>query len=71
MLQQTQVKTVIPYFNKWMKNYPSLNTLKQANYDDMLKIWEGLGYYSRCQNIYKATQIIDKSFLRLFLFLSF
>ncbi len=62
MLQQTQVKTVIPYFNKWMKNYPSLNTLKQANYDDMLKIWEGLGYYSRCQNIYKATQIIDKSF---------
>ena len=62
MLQQTQVKTVIPYFNKWMQKYPNLNALKNANYNDMLKMWEGLGYYSRCKNIYRAAQIIDKSF---------
>ena len=62
MLQQTQVKTVIPYFNKWMQKYPNLNALKNASYDDMLKMWEGLGYYSRCKNIYSAAQIIDKSF---------
>jgi A/G-specific adenine glycosylase len=62
MLQQTQVKTVVPYFNKWMQKYPNLKALKNANYDDVLKMWEGLGYYSRCKNIYSAAQIIDKSF---------
>ena len=54
MLQQTQVKTVVPYFNKWMKRYPTLKTLKNAKYEDILKMWEGLGYYSRCKNIYKT-----------------
>jgi A/G-specific adenine glycosylase len=62
MLQQTQVKTVIPYFNKWMQKYPNIKALKNANYDDVLKTWEGLGYYSRCKNIYNAAQIITKSF---------
>ena len=62
MLQQTQVKTVIPYFNKWMEKYPNLESLKNAKYDDIIKIWEGLGYYSRCKNIYSAVQKITTSF---------
>lgn len=62
MLQQTQVKTVVPYFNKWMKRYPTLKTLKNAKYEDILKMWEGLGYYSRCKNIYKTSQVINSSF---------
>ena len=62
MLQQTQVKTVVPYFNKWMKRYPTLKTLKNAKYEDILKMWEGLGYYSRCKNIYKTSQLINSSF---------
>ena len=62
MLQQTQVKTVIPYFNKWMKKYPNLKALKNSKYDDILKTWEGLGYYSRCKNIYNAAHKITKPF---------
>ena len=62
MLQQTQVKTVVPYFNKWMKRYPTLKTLKNAKYEDILKMWEGLGYYSRCKNIYKTSQLINSTF---------
>ncbi len=62
MLQQTQVKTVVPYFNRWMKRYPTLKTLKNAKYEDILKMWEGLGYYSRCKNIYKTSQLINSSF---------
>ena len=62
MLQQTQVKTVIPYFKKWMKKYPTLKSLRHAEYDKVLKMWEGLGYYSRCKNMHKASQLIESSF---------
>ena len=62
MLQQTQVKTVIPYFKKWMKKYPTLKSLRNAKYDKVLKMWEGLGYYSRCKNMHKASQLIESSF---------
>ena len=55
MLQQTQVKTVIPYYNKWVKKYPTLESVAKSNIDDLLKIWEGLGYYSRCRNFHKAS----------------
>ena len=41
MLQQTQVKTVIPYYNKWIKKYPTLESVAKSNIDDLLKIWEG------------------------------
>ena len=44
MLQQTQVKTVIPYYNKWIKKYPTLESVAKSNIDDLLKMWEGLGY---------------------------
>ena len=62
MLQQTQVKTVIPYYNKWIKKYPTLESVAKSNIDDLLKIWEGLGYYSRCRNFHKASIIIFKDY---------
>ena len=62
MLQQTQVKTVIPYYNKWIKKYPTLESVAKSNIDDLLKIWEGLGYYSRCRNFHKASIRIFKDY---------
>ncbi len=62
MLQQTQVKTVIPYWNRWMRRLPDLQSLARANPQAVLKLWEGLGYYSRARNAQKAAQIIVKDF---------
>lgn len=58
MLQQTQVATVIPYFEKWLKKFPTVQDLAKAPLDDILKQWEGLGYYRRARNLYKAAQIV-------------
>ncbi len=58
MLQQTQVKTVIPYFERWMKSFPTLQKLARARESTILKHWEGLGYYSRARNLKKTAQII-------------
>ncbi len=58
MLQQTQVKTVIPYFERWMQSFPTLKKLAQAQEAMILKHWEGLGYYSRARNLKKTAQII-------------
>lgn len=58
MLQQTQVATVIPYFNRFIKRYPTISDLAAANSDDLLKQWEGLGYYSRVRNLHKTAKII-------------
>ena len=62
MLQQTQVNTVIPYFNKWIENYPTIKSVANEDSDVLLKIWEGLGYYSRCLNFYKACKIVVNKF---------
>ena len=62
MLQQTQVKTVIPYFERWMKIFPDIETLARSPIDRVLKLWEGLGYYSRARNFHKAAQIIADKF---------
>jgi A/G-specific adenine glycosylase len=59
MLQQTRVDQVIPYFNRFMKRFPSLKSLAEASQEDVLKIWEGLGYYSRARNLHKAAQLIS------------
>ena len=59
MLQQTQVITVIPFYEKWMKSFPDIQTLANADYDIVLKHWEGLGYYSRCKNIHFSAKIIN------------
>ncbi len=58
MLQQTQVSTVIPYFNTFMQHYPSIELLAQAPIDDVLHHWSGLGYYARARNLHKTAQII-------------
>ena len=58
MLQQTKVETVIPYYNNWLKNYKTIQSVAQANLDELLKIWEGMGYYSRCKNFYHAAKEI-------------
>ncbi len=58
MLQQTQVDTVIPYFNRFLDRFPTLNDLAAAPIGDVLKLWEGLGYYARARNLHKAAQVI-------------
>jgi A/G-specific adenine glycosylase len=58
MLQQTQVATVIPYYRRWLERFPTLNDLAAAPVDDVLKLWEGLGYYSRARNFHRAAQAV-------------
>ena len=58
MLQQTQVKTVIPYFNNFLKNIPNFQTLAKVNETKLLKHWQGLGYYSRARNLKKSARLI-------------
>ena len=53
MLQQTQVVTVIPYFNRFVKEIPNLKNLAKVNNKKLIKLWEGLGYYSRARNLKK------------------
>jgi A/G-specific adenine glycosylase len=60
MLQQTQVKTVIPYYERWIKALPSIERLANAPEQKILKLWEGLGYYSRAKNLKKSAEIIHK-----------
>lgn len=62
MLQQTQVNTVIPYFNRWCSRFPDVETLAKADYDVLLKLWEGLGYYRRCRNIHETAKIIVRNY---------
>ena len=56
MLQQTQVATVIPYYARFMQRFPDVQSLADAPQDDVLKLWEGLGYYSRARNLHKTAQ---------------
>ena len=58
MLQQTQVKTVIPYYQKFMRRFPDILTLANAPQDEVLHHWTGLGYYARARNLQKAAQVI-------------
>ena len=60
MLQQTQVKTVIPYFKKFTKKYKSLESLSRANETQILKLWEGLGYYRRARNLLTSAKLLVK-----------
>ena len=62
MLQQTRVKTALPFYNNWIKKFPSLKSVSLSNLDSLLKLWEGLGYYRRCNNFYEATKIIVSDF---------
>jgi A/G-specific adenine glycosylase len=58
MLQQTQVETVIPYFERFLARFPTIDALAAAPIGDVLKLWEGLGYYARARNLHKAAQVI-------------
>src|SRR3989304_10040520 len=58
MLQQTRVEAVIPYFERWMNRFPDVGTLAASSEQVVLKLWEGLGYYSRARNLYKAARIV-------------
>ena len=62
MLQQTQVATVIPYFNRFIKDVPNLKALSKVQNKKLIKLWEGLGYYSRVRNLKKTAQKIIKNF---------
>ena len=62
MLQQTQVKTVIPYFKKFVTKIPNLKTLSTSNEKQVLKLWEGLGYYRRVRNLHKTAKILLKQY---------
>ena len=58
MLQQTQVATVIPYFERFMASFPDVQSLADADIDDVLHLWSGLGYYARARNLHKTARII-------------
>ena len=62
MLQQTQVQTVIPYYLNWVQQYPTVEDLASAKIDDLLLIWQGLGYYKRVHNILSTANIIVKEY---------
>ncbi len=58
MLQQTRVETVLPYFQRFISRFPTLKNLAQASQQDVLAVWEGLGYYSRARNLHKTAQLL-------------
>jgi A/G-specific adenine glycosylase len=62
MLQQTRVETVIPYYQRWLHRFPDVHALAQADPDDVLKAWEGLGYYSRARNLQRAAQMVREQY---------
>lgn len=62
MLQQTQVTTVIPYFERFLERFPSVTDLAKAHQDEVLHLWTGLGYYARARNLHKAAQIVEQDY---------
>jgi A/G-specific adenine glycosylase len=62
MLQQTRVDTVIPYFNRFIEWFPTIEALAEANEDKVLKAWEGLGYYSRVRNLHSAVKEVNEKY---------
>ena len=62
MLQQTQVSTVIPYFDRFVNRFPTVRSLAEAEQDEVLHLWTGLGYYARARNLHKAAQIIHSDY---------
>ncbi|MCZ6700015.1 MAG: A/G-specific adenine glycosylase, partial [Planctomycetota bacterium] len=60
MLQQTQVATVVPYFRRFIKRFPTVRRLADAPLDDVLRLWAGLGYYARARNLHKCARIVAR-----------
>ena len=61
MLQQTRIETVIPYYRRFLRRFPSVRALAKAGLSDVLKSWEGLGYYARARNLHRAAKIVARS----------
>ena len=64
MLQQTQVNTVIPYFDRFISTFPTLESLASSDIEEVLHHWTGLGYYSRARNLHKTATIIQRELWR-------
>jgi A/G-specific adenine glycosylase len=62
MLQQTRVETVLPYYERWLKRFPTIASLALASQQEILSEWEGLGYYSRARNLHLAAQLVMDEF---------
>lgn len=62
MLQQTQVATVMPYYERFLRLFPTVHRLAEADLSEILRLWEGLGYYSRARNLHRAAKIISQRF---------
>lgn len=62
MLQQTQVATVLPYYERWLQRFPDFTTLAQAKESDVLHAWQGLGYYARARNLHAAAKFVRANF---------
>ena len=62
MLQQTRVETVIPYYKEWMRRFPDLDALASAHEEEVLRVWQGLGYYSRAKNLLGSAKVVRETF---------
>jgi A/G-specific adenine glycosylase len=62
MLQQTTVKTVLDYFDRWMKRFPTLQSLAESSLDDVLLLWQGLGYYTRAKKMYECARVVTSQY---------
>jgi A/G-specific adenine glycosylase len=60
MLQQTRVETVIPYYERFLERFPSVEALAAADEEDVLRLWAGLGYYARARNLHRAAGLVAK-----------
>lgn len=60
MLQQTRVDTVIPYYERWMERFPDVRSLAEASVDEVLRVWEGLGYYQRAHHLHQAASLLQE-----------
>ncbi len=58
MCQQTQVATVVPYFERWMRRFPDCRALAAASEHEVMSLWQGLGYYSRARNLHRAAKAV-------------
>ena len=61
MAQQTQINTMIPYYENWIQKYPNIKALSEADIEDVLKQWEGLGYYRRARNLYPSRRNLQRA----------
>jgi A/G-specific adenine glycosylase len=66
MLQQTQVATVIPYYNKWLRRFPDFASVASASENDVLRAWQGLGYYNRARNLHATAKIVEARYRGVF-----